>query len=378
MSPKLPDSAPDASSFEDGPRRTMPPPELWDRAPPASVSELILADIRSEPPLLRHAGPRAGLAHQFARAAAPALAGDQEGERDAYLAIAKVLTARATELDTATAAARRALSFGEDPAVRSELGGWLSGLGEPALAAAALRGLEPKDPKDAHRNLIKIAVLLGRAGDSPGAADALREAIALEPSDPMAHELLGMVASWAPDDMPPAEAATAYGHAAERRTAAGDLDAAFEDRLRAFEDCAGPRAGCALAGGRGRRARRGRRGRGAAGARGGGVGGRSGAGAGHPPRAHAHRRGRRGPGARGSARCWTRGSTAMWAASTRRRRTRSSSTRASARWWRRASRSTRRSSKGRRGPRRTSRSGSCAADRSRARSARWTRARRPS
>jgi len=220
----------------------MPPPELWDRAAPASVSQLVLADLNTEPPLLHHAGPRAELAYQFSRAAALGEAGDEAGEREAYLAIAKVLTARATELDTATAAARRALSLGDDPAVRAELGSWLSGLGEPALAAAALRGIEPSKAGDAAKNLLKIAVLLGRAGDAPGAADALREAAALEPGEPMALELLGMLASWAPEDVRPEDAAVAYGEAAERRTAALDEDAAFEDRLRAFEIAPGHEA----------------------------------------------------------------------------------------------------------------------------------------
>ncbi len=224
-----------SSLLEDAPRRTMPPPELLDRAPPASVSQLVLSEIRHEPPLQRHTGPRAELAHTFAKAAAASHAGDREAEREALVSIARILTSRGTELDTATAAARKALSIGDDPTLRAELGGWLSSLGEPALAAAALRGIETKTPGEAERNLIKIAVLLGRSGDAPGAADALREAASLAPSDPMAHELLGMLASWAPDDVSPQEAATAYGEAAALRTAAGDEDAAFEDRLRAFE-----------------------------------------------------------------------------------------------------------------------------------------------
>ncbi|MEZ4295797.1 MAG: hypothetical protein R3B70_12535 [Polyangiaceae bacterium] len=46
------DSDAASATFEDAPRRTMPPPELWDRAPPASVSQIVLADLRTEPPLL--------------------------------------------------------------------------------------------------------------------------------------------------------------------------------------------------------------------------------------------------------------------------------------------------------------------------------------
>ena len=235
MSHTPPDREAAASLLQSAPRRTMPPPELLDRSPPASVSQLVLSEIRNEPPLLRHSGPRAELAHQFALAAAAAEAGDRDREREALLSISRILTSRGTELDTATAAARKALSMGDEPALRSELGSWLSGLGEPALAAAALRGLEPARHIDAARNLLKIAVLLGRSGDAAGAADALREVASLEPAEPMAHELLGMLASWAPEDVSPEEAAAAYGAAAALRRAAGDEDAALEDRLRAFE-----------------------------------------------------------------------------------------------------------------------------------------------
>ncbi|MEZ4295796.1 MAG: hypothetical protein R3B70_12530 [Polyangiaceae bacterium] len=229
------DSDAASATFEDAPRRTMPPPELWDRAPPASVSQIVLADLRTEPPLLRHAGPRGELAQQLSHAAAAVREGDTAGEREALIAIARILAGRGTELDTATAAARKALAMGDDAGLRAELGSWLASLGEPALAAAALRGIEARKSADAARNLLKIAVLLGRAGDAPGAADALREAAALEPSDPMAHELLGMLASWAPDDVPPEVAGAAYSEAASLRAAAGDEDAALEDRLRAFE-----------------------------------------------------------------------------------------------------------------------------------------------
>ncbi len=211
----------------------MPPPE-WDLAPPASVSQLILSNIRSEPPLLRYAGPRAELSYQFSRVALAVAGGDQAAEREAHLAITRVLTTRATELDTSIASARRALAIGEDAHVRTELGGWLSGLGEPAFAAATLRGIEFSKAADSTKNLIKIAVLLGRAGDALGAMDALSEAATLSPSDAMPHELLGMFASWS-DDVSAEEAAVSYGRAAELRAATGDFDAAMEDRLRAFE-----------------------------------------------------------------------------------------------------------------------------------------------
>ncbi|WP_437589551.1 hypothetical protein [Sorangium sp. So ce1000] len=164
-------------------------------------------------------------------------AGDTQGEREAALALARILAARGVELDQATALARRALSLGDDPAMRSELAGWLAGLGEPALAAAALRGLrDDAQPAGATaRMLVKIAVLLARASDVAGAVDALEEASELAPDDAMASELLGTIAAWASDEVFPAAAAKAYLEAAKRREAAREREAAFEDRLRAFE-----------------------------------------------------------------------------------------------------------------------------------------------
>ncbi|WP_437278424.1 hypothetical protein WME90_45625 [Sorangium sp. So ce375] len=164
-------------------------------------------------------------------------AGDVQGEREATLALARILAARGVELDQATALARRALSLGDDPAMRSELAGWLAGLGEPALAAAALRGLrdDAQPPGATARMLVKIAVLLARASDVAGAVDALEEASELAPDDAMASELLGTIAAWASDEVFPAAAAKAYLEAAKRRESAREREAAFEDRLRAFE-----------------------------------------------------------------------------------------------------------------------------------------------
>ncbi|WP_437886340.1 hypothetical protein [Sorangium sp. So ce307] len=164
-------------------------------------------------------------------------AGDTQGEREATLALARILAARGVELDRATALARRAIALGDDPAMRSELAGWLAGLGEPALAAAALRGVrdDTQPPGATARLLVKIAVLLARASDVEGAVDALEEASELAPDDAMASELLGTIAAWASDQVLPEAAAKAYLEAAKRREAAREREAAFEDRLRAFE-----------------------------------------------------------------------------------------------------------------------------------------------
>ncbi|WP_437608669.1 hypothetical protein WMF20_48050 [Sorangium sp. So ce834] len=185
----------------------------------------------------RHRGPRAEEAYWRARVDERRAAGDAQGEREAALALARILAARGVELDRAAALARRALSLGDDAAMRSELAGWLAGLGEPALAAAALRGLrdDAQPPGATARMLVKIAVLLARASDVAGAVDALEEASELAPDDAMASELLGTIAAWASEEVFPTAAAKAYLEAAKRREAAREREAAFEDRLRAFE-----------------------------------------------------------------------------------------------------------------------------------------------
>src|SRR5437764_805820 len=82
------------------------------------------------------------------------------------------------------------------PALRTELAGWLAGLGEPALAAATLRGLVDADrPGEAVRLLVRIAVLLARADDAAGAADALSDAAAIDPKEAIACELLGTISA---------------------------------------------------------------------------------------------------------------------------------------------------------------------------------------
>ncbi len=232
----LPPEASDGARPLTANRRTMPPPELADRIAPASVTELLITAARAESSVPRHGGPRAEEGTLRARLVERQAAGDSNGERDAAIALARLLAARGTDLDAATKLARRALSLGDDAPLRTELAGWLAGLGEAGLAAATLRGLcDPTKPAETARTLVKIAVLLARGGDAQGSAEALFEAAALDGEDAMAGELLGTLAAWAPDLVPPAAAAAAYLEAAERRDKQRDNEAAFEDRLRAFE-----------------------------------------------------------------------------------------------------------------------------------------------
>ncbi|MDC3956192.1 hypothetical protein [Polyangium jinanense] len=217
-------------------RATMPPPELADRPAPTSAGSLVLEANRTEEPILRHNGPRAEIAYLRGRVARCREAGDAAGERESAQALAQLLASRETELDTAVNTARRALELGEDEALRSDVAEWLAGLGEPVAAAEVLRAsVHPSRPASSAQTLLKIAVLLARGADPKGAAAALKEAAALDSSQPMPLELIGTIAAWAQEAIPKADAAAGYLTAAARHEALEDADSALEDRLRAFE-----------------------------------------------------------------------------------------------------------------------------------------------
>lgn len=215
---------------------TMPPPELLDRPAPTSVGSLVLDRIRADEPVTRHHGKRAEVAYLRARVAKCRKDEDAEGEREACAELSRLLASRETELDTATKLAARALELGEDPVLRADLAAWQSGLGEAKLAAKTLRAsCQPENPVLSAQMLIQIAVLLARSGDPLGAAEALQESARLDPTQPLALELIGTIAAWAPSDVSPSAAAAGYLAAAARHEAQGDLESAVEDRLRAFE-----------------------------------------------------------------------------------------------------------------------------------------------
>lgn len=214
----------------------MPPPELMHRMAPLSAGELMLDELRAEAPVSRHSGPRAEAAYWRARLEERRIRGDEQGEREAAISLARLLASRGIELDLVATLARRALVLGDDTALRTELAGWLAGLGESAAAASVLRGVcDVQRPSAGARTLVRIAVLLARAGDASGAVDALVGAASLEPTDAMASELLGTVSAWASDLVSAEAAAKAYLDAAERHETLRERDAAFEDRLRALE-----------------------------------------------------------------------------------------------------------------------------------------------
>ena len=219
------------------PRTTLRPPEWTDaRDGPRSAASLTFELQLADPPVSRRTGPRAELAHLAARVEACAKAGQADGERASATQLARALVTRGTDLEAATKLARRALLLGHDSTLREELAGWFAALGEPGLAAATLRPLVAElSGAAAARVLTRIGVLLGRAGDAAGAADALFDAAREDPGDAVAPELQAGIGAWAEAAVSSERAAEGYLEGFRRREATGDRAAAFEDLLRAFE-----------------------------------------------------------------------------------------------------------------------------------------------
>ena len=213
-------------------RTTLKPPD-W--AAPRSVSGLALEWLHRDAPVARRRGARAEIGQLRHELAAAEAAGDAERERRSSMALSRALAARGTELDTATRLARRALVLGGDFALRDSRRGSRRSV-EAALAAITLRPmLEVEKGDRLARVLTRIAVFLGRTGDAFGAADALARAADANREDPVAPELRGAIAAWAPDAVSPRDAAQSYLEGNRRREARGDKAGAFEDLLRAFE-----------------------------------------------------------------------------------------------------------------------------------------------
>jgi tetratricopeptide (TPR) repeat protein len=250
MPPSRPPSPPGSSDNSGGPlngkdgglhvpavsaRRTLPPPEwLGPRDGPRSAASLALERYELGAAVARRSGPRAELASLSAKL--EEAQGDDEQERSAVVALARALATRGTELDVATRLGRRALMLGDDPTLREELAVWFVSLGEPALAASTLRPLvETRTGEEAATLLLRIGVLLARAGEARTASDALAEAAEVNPADPVAPETRAALAAWAPSAVSIEQAADAYLVASERREAQNDRAGAFEDLMRAFE-----------------------------------------------------------------------------------------------------------------------------------------------
>lgn len=213
--------------------RTLPPPD-WARDAPRSAASVALERYQLERAVERRQGPRAELVALFAKLESSG--GDELSERVAAAALSRALSTRGTQLDVATRLARRALLIGDDAGLREDLAGWFVSLGEPALSAATLRPLVPEHGgSDAAALLVRIGVLLARAGEARAASDAFADAADADPTDPVPVETRASISAWAPAAVTPEQAADAYLAAAERREARGDRAAAFEDLMRAFE-----------------------------------------------------------------------------------------------------------------------------------------------
>jgi len=214
---------------------TLPPPE-WT-GPVAAGRR----GSQAPSPLPRRTGRRADEGQIRARLEEASVAGDTTLERDTAIQLARWLAARERDLDLATQLAFRALQIDENDELRRELAAWLESLGEAGLAAAELRKLALRHADDAGAMaaiLVRVGVLHARAGDAVGASEAFAEVARLNPEDALACELMGTLASWAPDIVTPEAASAAYVEAAARRGASGGQaarEAALEDLLRALE-----------------------------------------------------------------------------------------------------------------------------------------------
>jgi hypothetical protein len=204
-----------------------------EESPPAS--EMLPMGMLSVDPLPRAEGARAEVCFTAARLADAIDSGDATLERKLSIELARKFAVRGTDLDEALRLAGRALEIADDPALGSELSGWLGGVGEPALAAEELERVasSAKTARARARAFMRAAVLRARSADAIAARDDLARAAECDKKDAIPYELAGTLSSWS--DLPAEEAALAYLEAAARRDAAGDEEAAFEDRLRAFE-----------------------------------------------------------------------------------------------------------------------------------------------
>ncbi len=215
----------------DAARRTLVP---TDSDGPRSAASLALARYELDTAISRRSGPRAELASLAAKLGAANRAGSDHEERTSAAALARALSARGTELDAATRFARRALLLGEEPLLREELSAWFTGLGEPLLAGATLRPLLDLPGADLGGLSTRIGQLMARGGDARAAREAFQIAAREKPTDPVPLEQLASIAAWS-NHVSPEDSAQAYLDAAERREAAGERPAAFENLMRAFE-----------------------------------------------------------------------------------------------------------------------------------------------
>jgi tetratricopeptide (TPR) repeat protein len=207
-----------------------------------AAHEKVPGTVRSRTDLPRYEGPLAVLANKEAKLEDATLAGDVGKERALSVELARLYAERGLHLGDALRLAERAATLGEEGGLSIELAGWRAGLGDPAGAAGHL------ELAGGARNLVRAGVLYGRARRATDAYRAFEAAAREAPTDPIPHELIGTLCSWAGDVVSHELASEAYSRAAELRADLGEPDAALEDLLRAFEVCpASPEAAADVA-----------------------------------------------------------------------------------------------------------------------------------
>ncbi len=184
----------------------------------------------------RVSGPPAEIASLLARLQEARLAHDRREERDAAVALGRLLVARGAELATAARVLRHALAIEDDAQLRAELSRLLLSIGEHALAATEHKALlEGRAGPAAATDWLRVGEWFVRAGEARAASEALQRGALLDPQSPLCHEVLGSIAWWAPDEVGNEAASSAMQEAARRRALARDGEGALEDWLRAVE-----------------------------------------------------------------------------------------------------------------------------------------------
>jgi len=209
-------------------RVTLPPPEWATTSPSADGPPSIVE------PVARREGRRAEEAGLRAARDAARAGGDADAERRAAIGLARHLASREQDLDEAVELGLAALDRADEVELRKEVASWLEMVGEPATAAMVLRKTTETGPSAA-ATMVRVGILLARAGDGRGSSAALEEASRLDPDDATALELRGGLVGWATDAVDSRAAARCFAEAAHRRKVAGSLTAELEDALRAFE-----------------------------------------------------------------------------------------------------------------------------------------------
>ncbi|MCC6521100.1 MAG: hypothetical protein IT373_00425 [Polyangiaceae bacterium] len=218
------------------PTSTGTPSLRHTRAALRQVAEVVLAENEAHlqvPPVARTVGPPAIGGHVRAKMCEAERSGDTEAEREHALVLGRRCIHRHLDLTEAVRLAYRALAIRDDRALRSELSGWLTGMGRLIEAGHVLLhgGEGPLDP-ERRESLLAAGALFARGGDPRTAVRTLREAGVIAPDDARPLEMLASIACYAPETLSTKRAALVWLEAARRYP--GDSDLALEHTARAF------------------------------------------------------------------------------------------------------------------------------------------------